>query len=122
MMPTPTPTARRPPRRPPALADGSKTHHHQHRRRHDHRHPATRCSSSRSRPSSSREDSGLRLDPIDEVKLWVDANLAKNLGGGVANTSRGAGGRLFAKIARGRAKNDMFRGEFLGLNAIVSVS
>ena len=59
--------------------------------------------------------------------------MAKNLGGGVANTSRGAGGsgwaethvlelrgggRLFAKIARGRAKNDMFRGEFLGLNAM----
>ena len=28
------------------------------------------------------------------------------------------GGRLFAKIARGRAKNGMFRGEFLGLNAM----
>lgn len=73
------------------------------------------------------------LDPVDEIKLWIDANLASKVGGGVANVKRGpggsgwaqthvlelkGGGRLFAKVARGRGKDEMFRGEYEGLNAM----
>ena len=57
----------------------------------------------------------LPLEPLDEIKLWVDANLASRLGGGVKRVHRGAGGsgwaqthvlelkgggKLFAKVAR----------------------
>ena len=73
---------------------------------------------------------------IDEVKLWVDANLASKLGGGVVNTKSGPGGsgwartyvlelkkggKLFAKLASGRDKQ-MFQGEFEGLNAMAGTN
>ena len=79
-----------------------------------------------------RSDQSPVPEGIDEVKLWVDANLSRTLGGGVVNTRSGPGGsgwaqtyvlemkkggKLFAKLARGRDKQ-MFEGEYEGLNAM----
>ena len=80
-----------------------------------------------------RSKDSFPLEPLDEIKLWIDANLASKLGGGVKSVRGGAGGsgwaqthvlelrgggKLFAKIARGRGKDEMFRGELEGLNAM----
>ena len=71
---------------------------------------------------------------IEEVVLWSDANLSSTLGK-VVRTRSGPGGsgwartyvlelknggRLFAKLAKGRDKETMFRGEFEGLNAMAA--
>ena len=67
--------------------------------------------------------------PIDEIALWIEANLG---GTRITNVRNGGGGsgwasthvldlsdgrKLFAKIARGRGAS-MFRGELEGLNAM----
>ena len=88
------------------------------------------CAGGRQRPSPSpspspspwparaftvRNDRNPLPTGIEEVKLWIDANLARTLGGGVVNTKGGpggsgwartyilelkSGGRLFAKLAK----------------------
>ncbi|UPQ97484.1 fructosamine/ketosamine-3-kinase [Chloropicon primus] len=79
-----------------------------------------------------RSSSDLPLEPLDEIKLWIDANLASRLGSVVRVSGGGGGsgwaqthvldlkggGKLFAKIAKGRGKDEMFRGEYEGLNAM----